>query len=842
MKKRTRNNRGWAMILLMLAISLQVQAQNLITLKLENKPLPAALKLIEHAGGKNVIFSVTETEKHYVSADIQQKTQAEAIGMILQGTPFISIERADYFAIQKKDTQRKAIEIRGKVMNEKNEPLPYCNVLLLASDSTFVNGCVTQADGSFLMMGEEGMPYSLRASYIGYATTIQALNKQNLIQLLPDAQTLEEVDVVGDKSHVVIQSATGTIFHLSKRAKSLTDPYEALMEVPKLNVIPSQKRITLSDGTIPMILINGQRINGGVKSIDPKHVESIEIIETPSARYLKDGVQAIVNIMMKRPEVIYHKLNASTTHSAPAFFGFSGTYYETGNKNASLNLSAQHWYFHNDNATITNFQQNTGYSKWRESERNWNAQNIDLALYADWMCSLKDYLAFKATYVNNPSNYISEGKGHLNEEGQDIQHFTYFNEDKVSYYINTYNLYYKHSFHPKSWLEATARFNLNGNETKGVRTENYHSWDYQNIYDFDNFRYSGGLEICYTTPIGKHTLDIGSETSFLNDRIRQVYAGYPTFNHKNMDEYLFAGLSGKLSPKFSYAFSVGYEMLFRKVAGVDYDYKKPTGNLSLNWRMNSKHNVGASYNLRHTAPNVGQLNPYNTSTDSLMMQQGNPYLLPSQSQQWKLRYSYNKRGLYIEPSLSYTLVTDAVEEVGKTDKSTGIYLSTYENSNRYSFLSGNVNLRYNNSKWGGFGLGIENITRFYEGQSGKNFFIYNLNFYGWHKRLSWDGYVWYSPIDYGVHTKTKSRGAESELHLTYKLARGLSLSAGMRYLLGTLKSETTQVEGTYSSVSNYSLDDRSWKILFGVSYSWQKEKSPNRNKKYLDTKETGIKL
>ena len=105
MKTRTRNNRGWAMILLMLAIALQVQAQNLITLKLENKPLPAALKLIEREGGKNVIFSVTETEKHSGSADIQQKTHAEAIGMILQGTPFIYKERADYFAIQKKDTR-----------------------------------------------------------------------------------------------------------------------------------------------------------------------------------------------------------------------------------------------------------------------------------------------------------------------------------------------------------------------------------------------------------------------------------------------------------------------------------------------------------------------------------------------------------------------------------------------------------------------------------------------------------------------------------------------------------------------------------------------------------------
>ena len=97
--KKTRNNRGWGIIILMLAIALQVQAQNLVTLKLENKPLPAALKLIEREGGKNVIFSVTETEKHSVSADIQQKTQAEAIDMVLQGTPFIYPKIRNYHPI-----------------------------------------------------------------------------------------------------------------------------------------------------------------------------------------------------------------------------------------------------------------------------------------------------------------------------------------------------------------------------------------------------------------------------------------------------------------------------------------------------------------------------------------------------------------------------------------------------------------------------------------------------------------------------------------------------------------------------------------------------------------------
>ena len=64
----------------------------------------------------------------------------------------------------------------------------------------------------------------------------------------------------------------------------------------------------------------------------------------------------------------------------------------------------------------------------------------------------------------------------------------------------------------------------------------------------------------------------------------------------------------------------------------------------------------------------------------------------------------------------------------------------------------------------------------------------------------------------------------------------------MRYLLGTLKTESYQTEGTYSSIDKISMNDRSWRILFGNSYSWVKEKSPNRQKKYLETKENGIKL
>ena len=68
--KEKRNHRGWVILISLLLLVLPTQAQKLINLELKNKPLPTALKLIEREGGKNVIFSVTETEKHSVTVNM----------------------------------------------------------------------------------------------------------------------------------------------------------------------------------------------------------------------------------------------------------------------------------------------------------------------------------------------------------------------------------------------------------------------------------------------------------------------------------------------------------------------------------------------------------------------------------------------------------------------------------------------------------------------------------------------------------------------------------------------------------------------------------------------------
>ena len=293
--KEKRNNRGRAIILLLLAFTLQTQAQNLINLNLKEKPLPTALKLIEREGGKNIIFSVTETEKYSVTADIRQKTQAEAINIVLQGTPFIYKERTDYFAIQKKDARTKSTEIRGMVLDENNRPLPYCNVLLLSPDSCFVNGCVTQTDGSFLMIGEEGTPYMLKVSYIGYTTAVQGVSQKNIISLSPDAQHLEEVTVTAHRP-LIEPSANGLKANVAGTSLAkMGTAGEMLSHLPF--VTGSDGSYTVLGHGTPEIYINNRKVRdtGELDRLRADEIVSAEVITTPGAEYASD-VTAVIRI------------------------------------------------------------------------------------------------------------------------------------------------------------------------------------------------------------------------------------------------------------------------------------------------------------------------------------------------------------------------------------------------------------------------------------------------------------------------------------------------------------------------------------------------------------------
>ena len=698
MKKRTRNNRGWAMILLMLAIALQVQAQNLITLKLENKPLPAALKLIEREGGKNVIFSVTETEKHSVSADIRQKTQAEAIDMVLQGTPFIYKERTDYFAIQKKDTKAKAIEIRGMVMNEKNEPMPYCNVLLLASDSTFVNGCVTQADGSFLMLGEEGVPYSLRASYIGYATATQTIGDKNLIQLLPDAQALEEVTITAERP-LIEPSANGLKANVvgTSLAKMGTAS-EMLSHLPFVTGKDGNYTV-LGHGT-PEIYINNRKVRdmGELERLRADEIVSAEVITVPGAQYAAD-VPAVIRIrtIKQRGQGWSGNVNLNYNQGRWAMANQQVSLnYRTG----GLDIFAKGALTENDlyGKTSTIIQIN-GDDQWRTTAEDTQTGIVrNFSTEVGFNYEINEHHSFGARYTPNRS--LGDNSQHswgenialCNDTEVSRTEFDTKSQGKRGW-NHSVNTYYAGEI--GQWtIDFDADYLSNQSRTDQT-AEDGSKQDIHSRSLSKSKLYAAKLQA--STSLGKGKLSFGSEGTLTERLAIFTQSGYSADAHDLIKQKSFAGFANYSITFEKWNANVGIRYEHRETdyyqKGIRMEEQSPTYNdfiptANISW-ADKGFSLAFSYRMMTSYPAYYNLSNAISYRSQFEYNTGNPLLEPSQINILGLRASYK----WFHVSMQYQRIKNNIANITKPyneETHPGVLLFTAVNLATYNGYSLNL--------------------------------------------------------------------------------------------------------------------------------------------------------
>lgn len=60
------------------------------------------------------------------------------------------------------------------------------------------------------------------------------------------------------------------------------------------------RKIKTADEQNVIILVNNMQRDTSIESIDPEEVESIEIMENPPVKYLKDGYATVLNIKLKK--------------------------------------------------------------------------------------------------------------------------------------------------------------------------------------------------------------------------------------------------------------------------------------------------------------------------------------------------------------------------------------------------------------------------------------------------------------------------------------------------------------------------------------------------------------
>lgn len=736
--------------------------------------------------------------------------------------------------------------IKGNVKSEDNSPLQGCTVLFLQKGE-ITGGTITDKKGNFELKDVPSGDYICKISMIGFKAIEYPFKLSNNIHLprfvmKEDATLLDEVKVTRDRRNMTQEKAGMTTYFLSEHAKKASDTFEALREVPRLVINSSERSIKLDDGRSPLILVNG--VKRPISSLDPELLESIDVIDNPSARYMEDeSTQAILNVRVKRKGIKpYLNGNAYTRYTPNFSFGISGFSTQLGTENYTLYATGDYHYFNNDNAETFSDSYSGNIHRAQNGTRRYDANSYYLNVGGDYVFSDKNYTAFSLKYISNPSDNDSKAKGNI----EDLSTGDRSDQSVTNLISNKYktlagDLYYKHTFKPNQTLDFEGNYTYTFSGSEGKQDELNELYSYHSRINLDNSRHFGKLNINYSNLINeKYMLEMGSRTNYAETSIDDLQDEWEVYKHKKWQEYLYVGLDNNRSEnKFNYVFSVGVDMTFTNADKEKNKYIDILPSVSISYKLSKGNTISLQYNRNRSTPDAGYMNPRNTSTDSLYIYQGNPYLTPSYTDKVRFGYVLNYKKLRFNPYIEYTYFSDYITNYGEMNEN--IYINTYKNMGYKNRLQIGGTFNYN-LPFGNISANVWYQKDYIDNMpfSGDSWQA-TLNGYFYYKKVSLSMYLGYTTYSYSLTTKEKQI-PYTNFTFNWKLPKNWSLSvSGEGVLCPEVPSKTWVVNGDYRSYSTFLMKDRYPKFMIGLSYSFKnKIKMKWRNTKRFYEVDNGL--
>ena len=196
-----------------------------------------------------------------------------------------------------------AQNINGRIIDENAQPLPFANVMLLSlPDSTFIQGAVSDAAGSFSIQTEKTRGL-LKVSSIGYTTQFIDCHSGNMgnITLTPDQQMLGEVEIKAMRptynmtSEGIATNVENTVLSQAGTAE------DVLAKIPGLT--KKGEDFEVFGKGAPLIYINGREVHdlSELDQLKSEDIKSVEVITNPGAKY-DASVKSVVIIRTKKPQ------------------------------------------------------------------------------------------------------------------------------------------------------------------------------------------------------------------------------------------------------------------------------------------------------------------------------------------------------------------------------------------------------------------------------------------------------------------------------------------------------------------------------------------------------------
>lgn len=606
--------------------------------------------------------------------------------------------------------------ITGNVIDASSlAPMEFANIVLFSStDSSQVNGTVTNSNGVFSLTGIKPGKYFIRISFIGFEdqfinnVTIQRSSQIDLGKILLSGKSFKVNDVVVSSQRATIS------YEIDKKVINVSENFSAISgtAVDILENVPSvtvdvEGNVSLRGSGNFTVLIDGRPsvldASEALQQIPATAIENIEIITNPSAKYDPEGTAGIINIIMKKNKNVgisgVAELNGGLkdkygteiiadlkTESLQASFGF-----DYNQRNFGASEIENNW---TNTGTTTSYYNSSGNSvRGRESLGLRGSLSLDLgnkhiltigARYGDRSFNNNSNLDYSRWTLENKirSNYLSLSersrsgnfggafvnyKKEFEKKGHEISAEIFMSNSNSDEITTNRLLKLSQTIDGKITTEA-------GPETE-IRTK----FDYSLPLGPDS-KFETGLQSEFE--LSKELTSLSNWDITTNQFVLQTaFSNESKYDTKEIAIYSL--FSDKFSD-FGYQFGLRTEYTGRliNVAAVNQEFKIdrwdyfPSFHFSYEFIQNQQ--IMASYTKRINRPRGWQLEPFQTWMDPYNVRIGNPALSPEFIDSYELGYQTLLGNTVISVETYYRITSDKIEWV-RSVYDDNVTLQTFQN-------------------------------------------------------------------------------------------------------------------------------------------------------------------
>ena len=578
--------------------------------------------------------------------------------------------------------------IKGSVVNERGESIPFVTVSVLAQDSSLLTGAITDDEGRYEIdlstSNLQRSTFILQASYVGYQT---AFGGPDFV-LREETERLKEVEVKAKKPLIERQMDKLVVNVSASPLSAGSNGNDILRRAPGVR-IDKDGNITVNGKSVEIWVdgkpsyLSGQQLKAMLDGTDGNTIEKIEIISNPSAKYDASGQGGIINIKTKR--------NMMKGLNGMLSAGYGGMYFGDVKRWLSqemfslmLNYRGEKTYtfgqftqvFAQNDIDFESYRETPALKNYSYSDYAMNFQYYMLKVGNDWYIDSLNTFGFilQVPFMNVDQHIVPGRNSAYMIQGTDTTNSTTNSQNRLKAPQHTANLNYTHTFSEALERELTVNIDYNryNNSSVNFQETNYYkpfgginslgidikSKQIVNIYsakmDFQTkFWKTGMIEAGV-----KYALS-STDNDMTTDSTRNGAARPTDHNAFRYDEHVAAAYisvgkqfgehwSVKLGLRGEYTFSHGdwkddgMDSIINKsyfdpfpTAYVGYT-SKPLG------KLQQPISVSASYTRRIKRPNYWMLNPFTSYVDAYSIQKGNTNLTPEFNNDVELHFSWTQ--------------------------------------------------------------------------------------------------------------------------------------------------------------------------------------------------------